>query len=517
MLKLLRWIHELNVILHSVASSAVAIFYVYVLIFGLAYHFAVAGVFLFSENDPQHFGDLGSAFVTLFQIQSLDDWSEIARTNMYGCDYWGYDTGEEYYDEQCVTPEALGWFAALYFVLYIMMSVMVLLSLFVGIIITSMELLKEGIKEENEVWEKVKVQQKRYNMRDATINNLLEIFDLIDVGKNGKLTLLELKPIFDIITITEASQFSLFMMVDTDNSGQIDFSEFLELLYLVGKAYKAQRKKNKRPRNMDELKDDEKADAQSSAKHSKEPGAVMSSLKPSNRKVYPSKLSVVTDEGEEEACTESAKQNGKCDTSASGESPKSRGQQSVFSQDSEKVENGKEFEIGSSFFQKEISKSHSDHDGSSNINHSPSSLQSSSRSGFSRSGNSINNEVKFAPDTNTSCEKATLNFSFFQKQRAGKETEGRITDGSEKELLNISFFKKQMGSESEASLLSPPASSERGVLSRGTSNILELNYGECDVSKEGGGDKSTGQECGDENEDIRTIYKAGEDNLDLDL
>ena len=161
LLKLLRWIHELNVILHSIGSSALAIGYVYVLIFGMAYHFAVAGVFLFSKNDPQHFKDLSTSFVTLFQVQSLDDWSEVARTNMYGCDYWGYDSGEDYYDSQCVQPRGLGWFGAIYFLLYIVVSVLVLLSLFVGIIITSMELLKEGIKEENEVWDKVKIQQKR--------------------------------------------------------------------------------------------------------------------------------------------------------------------------------------------------------------------------------------------------------------------------------------------------------------------------------------------------------------------
>ena len=127
----------------------------------MAYHFAVAGVFLFSKNDPQHFKDLSTSFVTLFQVQSLDDWSEVARTNMYGCDYWGYDSGEDYYDSQCVQPRGLGWFGAIYFLLYIVVSVLVLLSLFVGIIITSMELLKEGIKEENEVWDKVKIQQKR--------------------------------------------------------------------------------------------------------------------------------------------------------------------------------------------------------------------------------------------------------------------------------------------------------------------------------------------------------------------
>ena len=45
---------------------------------------------------------------------SLDDWSETARINMYGCDYYGYDSGEEYYDSQCNEPVGLGWFAAAY-------------------------------------------------------------------------------------------------------------------------------------------------------------------------------------------------------------------------------------------------------------------------------------------------------------------------------------------------------------------------------------------------------------------
>mmetsp|Transcript_13936 Transcript_13936/g.20843 ORF Transcript_13936/g.20843 Transcript_13936/m.20843 type:complete len:1108 (+) Transcript_13936:199-3522(+) len=239
LLKMLTWIPELNVILHSIASSARALVYVIMLMFAFFYHFAVAGIFLFEDNDPQHFGSLFKAFVTLFQCSSLDDWSEVARTNMYGCDLYGYDTGEDYYDSQCVNPVGLGWIAAWYFILIVIIGVMVLLSLFVGIIITSMELLKEGIKEEKEVWAKVKVKQKQYNMRDTTIKNLLEIFDLIDVGENGKLTLNELKPVLEIVALSESNQFSLFMMVDNDSSGQIDFSEFLELIHLVGKAYKA--------------------------------------------------------------------------------------------------------------------------------------------------------------------------------------------------------------------------------------------------------------------------------------
>jgi hypothetical protein len=66
--------------------------------------------------------------------------------------------------------------------------VFVLLSLFVGVIITSMELLREGVQEENEVWKKVKLMQKSHTLDDASIDNLLEIFNLVDLGQNGKLT-----------------------------------------------------------------------------------------------------------------------------------------------------------------------------------------------------------------------------------------------------------------------------------------------------------------------------------------
>jgi hypothetical protein len=124
------------------------------------------------------------------QVVTLDDWSEVAKTNMYGCDLYGYDSGEDYYDAKCEKATGLGWFAAWYFLVFIVFGVMVLVSLFVGIIITSMELLKEGIKEEEEVWAKVKAMQKDFNLRDTTIDNLLEIFDMIDIGENGKLTVI---------------------------------------------------------------------------------------------------------------------------------------------------------------------------------------------------------------------------------------------------------------------------------------------------------------------------------------
>ena len=46
---------------------------------------------------------------------------------------------------------------------------------------------QDSITEEKVVWTKVHKLQAKYNMGDAAIATLLEIFDLIDISANGKL------------------------------------------------------------------------------------------------------------------------------------------------------------------------------------------------------------------------------------------------------------------------------------------------------------------------------------------
>lgn len=65
---------------------------------------------------------------------------------------------------------------------------MVLVSLFLGIIITSMDLLREGSKEEAAMWTKIRLRQKEYNLTQSSIDNLLEIFEIIDVFRDGRLS-----------------------------------------------------------------------------------------------------------------------------------------------------------------------------------------------------------------------------------------------------------------------------------------------------------------------------------------
>lgn len=232
-LKIFSWIIEVNIIMKSISTSARCLAYVVFLMIAFFYHFGVAGVYLFSANDPFHFGNIGKALLTLFQVSTLDNWSGIARMNMYGCLHIGFDP-------LYCTPEhshGWGWIAAWYFIVFVIVGVMVLVALFVGVIITSMELLQRSIREEAEMLTKVAAKQTEFDISDTCAHTLLEIFDMIDVCANGRLTLHELKPILGMVSLQESQQYELFHKIDEDMSGKIDFAEFVELMHLMKLAF----------------------------------------------------------------------------------------------------------------------------------------------------------------------------------------------------------------------------------------------------------------------------------------
>jgi voltage-gated sodium channel len=233
LLKIFSWIVEINIIMKSISTSARCLSYVVFLMTVFFYHFGVAGVYLFSRNDPFHFGNIGKALLTLFQVSTLDDWSGIARMNMYGCLYVGFDP------VLCNEHDSYGWgwVAAWYFIVFVIVGVMVLVALFVGVIITSMELLQLSILEEDEMLKKVAAKQSEFGINDARAHTLLEIFDMIDVCANGRLTLHELKPILGMVSLQDAQQYELFHKIDEDMSGKIDFAEFVELIHLLNIAF----------------------------------------------------------------------------------------------------------------------------------------------------------------------------------------------------------------------------------------------------------------------------------------
>jgi voltage-gated sodium channel len=84
------------------------------------YVFAVMATKLFGEAMPEHFGHLGATFFTLFQLMTLDDWANIVKPAM--------------------EVEPLSW---LFFIAFILLATFVVLNLFIGVIVESIQMLRE--------------------------------------------------------------------------------------------------------------------------------------------------------------------------------------------------------------------------------------------------------------------------------------------------------------------------------------------------------------------------------------
>jgi voltage-gated sodium channel len=112
--------------------------YVGVLLFLHFYVYAVIGTVLFRANDPLRFGDLSTSMLTLFQVLTLEGWNDIFHTQYFGSDVT-YDDAWRQLAGAARVSSAMPIAAAMYFISFIMLGTMIMLNLFTGVIVTSME------------------------------------------------------------------------------------------------------------------------------------------------------------------------------------------------------------------------------------------------------------------------------------------------------------------------------------------------------------------------------------------
>ncbi len=134
-LKLVRALPQLQVLVSALIKSIPSMFYVTVLLLLLFYVYAVAGVFLFGDNDPRYFGSLGISLLSLFRVVTLEGWTEILYIQFYGCASYGY----EGHEALCTQSSAMPTVSVLYFVSFVLLGTMIILNLFVGVIMNGME------------------------------------------------------------------------------------------------------------------------------------------------------------------------------------------------------------------------------------------------------------------------------------------------------------------------------------------------------------------------------------------
>jgi len=145
--RVIRTIPKLQLLVNVLLKSIPSIGYVAILLSVIFYIYATMGVFLFKVNDPIHFENLQLSLLSLFRVVTLEDWTDIMYINIYGCDHpiWGYIGGVG-----CQTPNPLGGWAALYFVSFVLFGTMIVLNLFIGVIMNSMEEARYDEKREED-------------------------------------------------------------------------------------------------------------------------------------------------------------------------------------------------------------------------------------------------------------------------------------------------------------------------------------------------------------------------------
>ncbi len=126
---------KLRLIISALLKSIPSMGYVVMLIGILFYVYAIVGVFVFGENDPMHFGDLHHAFVTLFKVLTLEGWTDIMNVHIFG------PANNE-------NQQIVSLWPFLYFASFILIGAMIIMNLFIGVIMNSMEESQKELAQE---------------------------------------------------------------------------------------------------------------------------------------------------------------------------------------------------------------------------------------------------------------------------------------------------------------------------------------------------------------------------------
>jgi len=137
-LRLLTVLPDMQVLVSALLRAIPSLGSVGVLLLLHFYVYSVMATFLFAQNDPIRFGRLESSMLTLFQVLTLEGWNDVFNTQYLGSDRMYDDEWKTLAGDTRVSLAQPGP-AAAFFVSFIVIGTMIVLNLFTGVIISSME------------------------------------------------------------------------------------------------------------------------------------------------------------------------------------------------------------------------------------------------------------------------------------------------------------------------------------------------------------------------------------------
>lgn len=121
-LRIFRFLPEARILMLSMIKSVAPLASLGVLIGFLMFIYAMAGVYLFGEQSPERWGDIGAAMITLTVMLTLENFPDSFLGGL------------------AITPWAL-----LYFLSYMFFIVFTVLNILIGIVITAMDQAREEV------------------------------------------------------------------------------------------------------------------------------------------------------------------------------------------------------------------------------------------------------------------------------------------------------------------------------------------------------------------------------------
>lgn len=233
-LKLLKSFPELAVIVNSVIMSMSSIGYILLVMLLTYYVLAILANLLFSDNDPFNFGNLHLSMLALFRIATLDNWGAVMYKNYYGCDIFPPPTwGEiEWISNMCVNPTPRGPLSTLYFVLFLIVGSFVMLTLFIGVVTTSMEEASKQQVVEKELEKRISELCNEHMISHEQLDIYRRVFSILDLDGGGSIEPAELKLGLSCVNIypTDAELESWIREVDINFDGVVDMVEFVTFM-----------------------------------------------------------------------------------------------------------------------------------------------------------------------------------------------------------------------------------------------------------------------------------------------
>lgn len=117
---------KLRLIIATMARSIPSLAHVGLLLGLLLFVYGVIGTHLFRAADPTHWGSLGTALLTLFQMLTLEGWVELQRTSM--------------------AAEPRAW---LFYGSFVLVAVFVVVNLFVAVVLSNLDQARRDLADDS--------------------------------------------------------------------------------------------------------------------------------------------------------------------------------------------------------------------------------------------------------------------------------------------------------------------------------------------------------------------------------